>query len=136
MRIFNGTKSQVSLPYAGGQRINIGPMSVSGNVGSTDELIALIVTAFKDDELAIIVSGPYELSIASRNPVAVSYIVQSLDDAIRRFSKEEEAPKVEIVEEKKAEEPVIVPTAEEKKAEPVAEKKRGRGRPKKENPSA
>lgn len=137
MRIFNGTKSQVSLPYAGGQRINIGPMSVSGNVGSTDELIALIVTAFKDDELAIIVSGPYELSIASRNPVAVSYVVQSLDDAIRRFSKEEEAPKVEIVEEKKAEEPVATPTpTEEKKAEPVAEKKRGRGRPKKENPSA
>jgi len=143
MRIFNGTKLQVTLPYAGGQKITIDPMSVSGNVGPTDELISLIVTAYKDDELAIIVSGPYELATASRNPVAVSYIVQTLDEAIRRFSKELPKPeeKKVVVEEKKVEEkPEPVKEEEEKKEElkpeeaPV-EKKRGRGRPKK-NPTA
>lgn len=137
MRIYNGTKLQVTLPYAGGQRINIDPMSVSGNVGPTDELISLIVTAYKDDELAIIVSGPYELATASRNPVAVSYIVQTLDEAIRKFSKELPKPeeKKVVVEEKKEE-----PKPEEEKKEPKpeeapVEKKRGRGRPKK-NPTA
>ncbi len=143
MRIFNGTKSQVNLPYAGGQRISISPMSVSGNIGPTDELISLIVTAYRDDELAIIVSGPYELTATSRNPVAVSYVVQSLDEAVQKFAvkgvkveaPEEEAkpeePKVEVKEEpEKTEEKVEV--KEEVKTEAPAEKpKRGRGRPKK-----
>lgn len=143
MRIFNGTKSQVNLPYAGGQRISISPMSVSGNIGPTDELISLIVTAYRDDELAIIVSGPYELTATSRNPVAVSYVVQSLDEAVQKFAikgakveapKEEakpEEPKTEVKEEpEKTEEKVEV--KEEAKVDAPAEKpKRGRGRPKK-----
>lgn len=141
MRIFNGTKSQVNLPYAGGQRISISPMSVSGNIGPTDELISLIVTAYRDDELAIIVSGPYELTATSRNPVAVSYVVQSLDEAVQKFAvkgakpvakePKPEEPKVEVKEEpEKTEEKVEV--KEEVKTEAPAEKpKRGRGRPKK-----
>lgn len=142
MRIFNGTKSQVNLPYAGGQRISISPMSVSGNVGPTDELISLIVTAYRDDELAIIVSGPYELTATSRNPVAVSYVVQSLDEAVQKFAIKTEEKKEEVkkekVEEKTKEAPVEEKPAteevktEEVKEEPAVEKpKRGRGRPKK-----
>jgi hypothetical protein len=140
MRIFNGTKSQVTLPYAGGQRITISPMSVSGNVGPTDELIALIVTAYRDDELALIVSGPYELSTVSRNPVAVNYIVQTLDEAIRRFQKDAEEPKKSVEEKsegieedvKADPEPEVKETGEDaiNMEEPVV-KKRGRGRPKK-----
>lgn len=141
MRIFNGTKSQVNLPYAGGQRISISPMSVSGNIGPTDELISLIVTAYRDDELAIIVSGPYELTATSRNPVAVSYVVQSLDEAVQKFAvkgakpiaeePKPEEPKTEVKEEpEKTEEKVEV--KEEVKTEAPADKpKRGRGRPKK-----
>lgn len=139
MRIFNGTKSQVNLPYAGGQRISISPMSVSGNVGPTDELISLIVTAYRDDELAIIVSGPYELTATSRNPVAVSYVVQSLDEAVKKFAikteeKKEEEAKEEKIEEAPVEEKPATEEAktEEAKEEPTVEKpKRGRGRPKK-----
>lgn len=139
MRIFNGTKSQVNLPYAGGQRISISPMSVSGNVGPTDELISLIVTAYRDDELAIIVSGPYELSATSRNPVAVSYVVQTLDEAVQRFAVKpevKEEPKVEVkkeepvVEEKKPTE-VVEEKVEAKEEAPAVQPKRGRGRPKK-----
>jgi len=148
MRIFNGTKSQVILPYAGGQKISIDPMSVSGNVGPTDEFVALIVTSYTDKELALIVSGPYELATASRNPVAVSYIVQTLDEAVRRFApadaKVEKTPEPK-KEEPKKEEPIVEeelkPATEEAKEETStddpkpAEKKRGRGRPKK-NPTA
>ena len=103
MRIFNGTNSQVNLPFVGKERISIEPMSVSGNIGCTNELISLIVTSYTTDELAIVVAGPYELSMTSSNPVAVNYVVQSLDEAIQRFAgKKEEEPKK--VEEVKAEE--------------------------------
>lgn len=98
MRIYNGTNSQVSLPYVGNQRINIAPKSVSGNIGCNSDLLSLIVTSYTTDELAIIVSGPYELSMSSQNPVAVGYVVQTLDEAIMRFAKGEkpavEEPKV------------------------------------------
>ncbi len=93
MRIYNGTNSQVNLPYAGKERISIDPKSVSGNLGITNDLISLIVTSYGADELAIIVAGPYELSMTSSNPVAVNYVVQSLDEAIQRFAVD--APKEE-----------------------------------------
>ncbi len=132
MRIFNGTKSQVNLPYAGGQRISISPMSVSGNIGPTDELISLIVTAYRDDELAIIVSGPYELTATSRNPVAVSYVVQSLDEAVQKFAIKKEEVKDEVKEETDEKKEEAVVDEEPKTEEAPAEKpKRGRGRPKK-----
>ena len=113
MRIYNGTNSQVSLPYAGKERISIEPKSVSGNLGITNDLISLIVTSFTTDELAIIVAGPYELSMTSSNPVAVNYVVQSLEEDIQRF-----APKApETVEEVKEEKPV----EEQKEEAPVEE---------------
>lgn len=120
MRIYNGTNSQVVLPYSGGQMINIGPKSVSGNVGPTNELISLIVTSFGTDELAMIVSGPYELSMTSGNPVAVGYVVQSLDEAIQRFAPKSEVKKEEVKEEVKKEEPA--PVVEEVKSEDPAPK--------------
>lgn len=115
MRIYNGTDSQVSLPYAGKERISIEPKSVSGNLGITNDLISLIVTSFTTDELAIIVAGPYELSMTSSNPVAVNYVVQSLDEAIQRF-----APKTKEEEEKPVEE-VKEDPVEERKEEVEAE---------------
>ena len=118
MRIYNGTNSQVNLPYVGKERISIDAKSVSGNLGITNDLISLIVTSYGADELAIIVAGPYELSMASNNPVAVNYVVQSLDEAIQRFAVKEEEPKV-VVEEPKVEEEhkEEVPVEEEKKEE-------------------
>lgn len=113
MRIYNGTNSQVNLPYVGKERISIDAKSVSGNLGITNELISMIVTSYGADELAIIVSGPYELSMTSSNPVAVNYVVQSLDEAIERFA----APVEEKKEEEHKEEPVV--KEEEPKLEPV-----------------
>ena len=113
MRIYNGTNSQVSLPYAGKERISIEPKSVSGNLGITNDLISLIVTSFTTDELAIVVAGPYELSMTSSNPVAVNYVVQSLEEAIQRFApktpeKVEEVKEEKPVEEQKEEEAPVV----------------------------
>jgi hypothetical protein len=121
MRIYNGTNSQVNLPFVGKERISIEPKSVSGNIGCTNELISLIVTSYTTDELAIVVAGPYELSMTSSNPVAVNYVVQSLDEAIQRFApkKEEEPKKVE--EEVKVEEPKTEEPVEEAKEEEVKE---------------
>ena len=113
MRIYNGTNSQVNLPYVGKERISIDAKSVSGNLGITNELISMIVTSYGADELAIIVSGPYELSMTSSNPVAVNYVVQSLDEAIERFA----APVKEKKEEEHKEEPVV--KEEEPKLEPI-----------------
>ena len=118
MRIYNGTNSQVNLPFVGKERISIEPKSVSGNIGCTNELISLIVTSYTTDELAIVVAGPYELSITSSNPVAVNYVVQSLDEAIQRFAPKEEPKKVEEV---KAEEPKTEEPVEEAKEEEVKE---------------
>ena len=116
MRIYNGTNSQVNLPYVGKERISIDAKSVSGNLGITNELISLIVTSYGADELAIIVSGPYELSMTSSNPVAVNYVVQSLDEAIQRFAAPEDVP-----EEKKEEERKEETVEESKKPEEVVE---------------
>lgn len=122
MRIYNGTNSQVDLPYVGKERISIEAKSVSGNLGITNELISLLVTSYGADELAIIVSGPYELSMTSSNPVAVNYVVQSLDEAIQRFAapvdkKEELTHKEEPV--VKEEEPKLEPIGKEEAPEPV-----------------
>jgi hypothetical protein len=121
MRIYNGTDSQVSLPYAGKERISIEPRSVSGNLGITNDLISLIVTSFTTDELAIIVAGPYELSMTSSNPVAVNYVVQSLDEAIERFAPKEKPTAVEEV--KKEEDPEVEERKEEAEVEELPKKR-------------
>ncbi len=121
MRIYNGTDSQVSLPYAGKERISIEPRSVSGNLGITNDLISLIVTSFTTDELAIIVAGPYELSMTSSNPVAVNYVVQSLDEAIERFAPKEKPAAVEEV--KKEEDPEVEERKEEVEVEELPKKR-------------
>ena len=113
MRIYNGTNSQVNLPYVGKERISIDAKSVSGNLGITNELISLIVSSYGADELAIIVSGPYELSMTSSNPVAVNYVVQTLDEAIERF-----APPIDKKEVEHKEEPKLEPIGKEEAPEP------------------
>ena len=97
MRIYNGTNSLVTLPISGMQQIAINPRSVSVDfMGSTD-FISMLVTSFDINEVALVVSGPYELSVCATVPTAVNYVVQTLDEAIQRFAtpKETETKKVE-----------------------------------------
>jgi hypothetical protein len=123
MRIYNGTNSQLNLPFSAKERITIEPMSPSGNIMCSNEFLSLLISSYTTDEVAIIVSGPFEINACANVPAAVNYVVQSLDEAIQKFAipsdeaKETVEPKVE---EEVADE---LPQAaeEEVEAEPVAE---------------
>ena len=136
MRIYNGTNSQVDLPLAGSQRITIAPKSVSGDIMSSTELLSLLVTSYTTDELALVVSGPFEINQCAQIPTSASYVVQSLDEAIKRFAPKDEEKKEEAVSEPVVEpEPEPVDEAEEVKEEvesnPEAEEEKKEEAPKK-----
>lgn len=133
MRIFNATNSVLVLPLLinGSQKLEIKPRSVSTEFMGSIGFLTMIVTSFTDKQIAIIVSGPYELNVCANVPTAVNYVVQSLDDALRRFcldKKEEKKEEVcqcsECKKEEVAEpepESVEEPVEEEKPTEPEPE---------------
>ena len=112
MRIFNGTKKALTLPYTGGETLTIPAHQPSGNVLCSPEFLSSVITAYNADEIAVIASGPFEISACANIPTAVNYVVQSLDEAIARFNPD--AKKIQEEEKKKA---------AEKKAEPKPEPK-------------
>ena len=124
MRIFNGTKKALTLPYTGGETLTIPAHQPSGNVLCSPEFLSSVITAYNADEIAVIASGPFEISACANIPTAVNYVVQSLDEAIARFNPD--AKKIQEEEKKKAAEKKAEPKVEEK---PVEE-------PKKEEPKA
>ena len=132
MRIFNGTKKALTLPYTGGETLTIPAHQPSGNVLCSPEFLSSVITAYNADEIAVIASGPFEISACANIPTAVNYVVQSLDEAIARFNpdakkiREEEKKKAaEKKEEPKVEEPKpeVKPEEEKKPEEPKAEVK-------------
>lgn len=98
MRIYNATNSVISLPYVG-SRITINPHSVSGDLGANNSLLSLIVTAYDTTEVAFIVAGPYELNMCYSLPTVPNYVVQSLEEAIERFTPKMEKEEPKVVEE-------------------------------------
>lgn len=124
MRIYNGTNSQLNLPFSAKERITIEPMSPSGNIMCSNEFLSLLISSYTTDEVAIIVSGPFEINACANVPAAVNYVVQSLDEAIQKFAipsdeaKETVEPKVE---EEVADELIPQATEEEVEAESVTE---------------
>ena len=125
MRIFNGTKKALTLPYTGGETLTIPAHQPSGNVLCSPEFLSSVITAYNADEIAVIASGPFEISACANIPTAVNYVVQSLDEAIARFNPD--AKKVQEIEKKKAAE-------EPKKEEPKAEVKEEVKKVEDENP--
>jgi hypothetical protein len=97
MRIFNGTNSVLSLPLNGNQKLEVYPKSVSKEFMGSKDFLSMLITSFSCNEIALIVSGPYELSVCADIPTAVNYTVQTLDEAIIRFEsrKKKSEPKVE-----------------------------------------
>ena len=129
MRIFNGTKKALTLPYTGGETLTIPAHQPSGNVLCSPEFLSSVITAYDADEIAVIASGPFEISACANIPTAVNYVVQSLDEAIARFNPD--AKKVQEIEKAKAkEEPKPEPKPEPKVEEKPVEE------PKKEEPKA
>ena len=130
MRIFNGTKKALTLPYTGGETLTIPAHQPSGNVLCSPEFLSSVITAYNADEIAVIASGPFEISACANIPTAVNYVVQSLDEAIARFNPD--AKKIQEEEKKKAAEkkeelkvdepkPEVKPEEEKKPEEPKAE---------------
>ena len=102
MRIYNGTKSQVNLPL-GTQSLTIPSHTVSGDFMPNNDFLSLLVSSYGYDELALIVSGPFEITLCSSIPSCAGFVVQSLEEAIERFTPKTEEKK-EIKEEVKPEE--------------------------------
>lgn len=152
MRIYNGKNSQVDLPLSGSTRVTIAPHSVSKDVMPSEEFLSLVATSYDEDELALIVSGPYEINMCAHIPAVVPLIVQSLDAAIERFNPapaavevaapapvveeeeepaEEPAPEIEGEEEGEGDVLDETPTEEAAQEEAAPAKKRGRKKGKK-----
>ena len=115
MRIFNGTKKALTLPYTGGETLTIPAHQPSGNVLCSPEFLSSVITAYNTDEIAVIASGPFEISACANIPTATNYVVQSLDEAIARFNPD---AKAKIEAEKKAEPKPV----EDKSTEKIDEK--------------
>lgn len=123
MRIYNATDSQISLPLIGSMRINIAPHSVSQDFLGGTEFLSMLVTSYDVNEIALIVSGPYELNTCANIPTATNYVTQTLEEALQRFNKEEKTEEVKEEEEAKSvieEEKTC--TEDEKPIEKVEEK--------------
>lgn len=125
MRVYNAKKAQIDFPLAGDTRVTVPGFSVSRDLLPNEQFLTMICQSFEPDEIALIVSGPFEVGLCGKNPTVTPFIVNSLDEAIKRFNapaqgkstpKPEPAPAIEVVEEKveePAEEVVIEPEAEQ-----------------------
>ena len=120
MRIFNGTKKALTLPYTGGETLTIPAHQPSGNVLCSPEFLSSVITAYNADEIAVIASGPFEISACANIPTAVNYVVQTLDEAIARFNPD---AKAKLAAEKANGQEEEKKKAAEKKAEPKPEPK-------------
>ena len=127
MKLFNATNSLLDLPWSG-QRLSIAPRSFSQDFMGTPDFIQLITSTYNNEEIAIVVAGPYELSMCASVPVAVNYVVQSVDEAVQRFGLNQEMKK----EEPKTPEPEPEPKPET--VEPVPEEKKVEEEVKEEKP--
>lgn len=145
MRIFNGTKSQIDLPLTGDIRLSIAAHTPSKDFAPNNDFLALIVSTYDEHEIALIIGGPYELSMCSTIPACAPLMVQTLDEAVERFSPKkpetivEDKKKEEVVEEPIVETPVeekteekVEEVAEEVEAPKVTTKKKGNRKGKKE----
>lgn len=114
MRIYNGTDMQLDLPLVGGdQRLTIPSRSVTTDFMPNAEFLSMVVSSYNYDELALIVSGPFEISMCSKVSGSVGFVVNSLDEAIERFTTKEEV---------KEEDPTLISgEADEEKVEEIRE---------------
>ena len=127
MRIYNGKNSLLNLPLINNIRLEIHGNTVSREFLPTVAFIKLLVENLTPKDIAIIVSGPFEINMCANVSASTPFIVSSLDEALRRFNVgKTEEPKVE---EKPIEEPIpqsepepVPEVKEEEKVEPSTEK--------------
>lgn len=116
MRIYNGKKSNLEMPLGNGQKIVVGPQSISGDFLPSSNFLNLLVTSFGYDEIALVVSGIQELNLCSSVSAAAGFVCHSIAEAVERF-----APKPEPVE--VPENPALLEPEETKKGNKPGKKK-------------
>lgn len=115
MRVYNGKNSQVDMPLNGNLRLTIPSHSVCKPFSATDQFLEMIVSNYDDTELAIICDGVIEWNQCARIQALQPMLVQTLDQAVQRFSEPE---KENMIEEKDAIEETPIEEVEEKKKVP------------------
>lgn len=121
MRIYNGMNKQVDMPLANGQRLSIAAKSISGDFMPNNEFLSLLVTSFDYSEIALVVSGPFEISMCSQISSCVGFVVNSLEEAIARFAEKDKKEEPKVVVDEPATNPAILKAEEEKPVETPAE---------------
>ena len=104
MRIFNGKNASLDLPLIGGTKLPaIAPHSLSMNFMPNEAFLNLIATAYDEHEIALVLSGPFEMTMCSNVAATLPLVCESLEEAIERFTPKDDKDKV--AESQKKEEP-------------------------------
>ena len=88
MRIYNARKSQISIPLTATEKIVVPPYGTSTSFLPNPKILSLIVTSFDYSDIALIVSGPNEMTMCSETPCCSGFVVNSLEEALERFQTE------------------------------------------------
>lgn len=84
MRIFNATNATLNVPW-GSVRLTIKPKSFTNDILGTPDFIKTLITTYTEKEIAILVGGPFELSMCAGVPACVIYVAQSVDEIYKKF---------------------------------------------------
>ncbi len=139
MRIYNSQNSQISIPLTATEKIIVPAHGTSLSFMPNPRILSLIVTSFDYSDIALIVSGPIEMTMCSETPCCSGFVVSSVEEAIERFTTPTTAsmkcaakvidPINEAKTEKKTEEPA---TTNDEEPEPAAEEVKTEEAPKAE----
>ena len=88
MRIYNARKSQISIPLTATEKIVVPSYGTSESFLPNPKILSLIVTSFDYSDIALIVSGPNEMTMCSQTPCCSGFVVNSLEEALERFQTE------------------------------------------------
>jgi len=130
MKLYNSTDSQISMPLNGGVKLVVPGHSFSTEFMPNDSFLTLVASVFTDKQIALVVSGPFEINMCAKSPACALMVVQSREEALRRFLVEVPEEKEEAVVEENKEEEVKKEEVKEEKPIATTPKKKA-GRPKK-----
>ena len=88
MRIYNARKSQISIPLTATEKIVVPSYGTSESFLPNPRILSLIVTSFDYSDIALIVSGPNEMTMCSETPCCSGFVANSLEEALERFQTE------------------------------------------------
>lgn len=91
MKLYNGTNAQITLELIKGNpetKMSIEPHSVTPvDFLANNDFLSMIANCYDEKEIALIVGGAAEMSQCANIPAVMGLVVQSVDEAIKRFAK-------------------------------------------------